>query len=112
MAIIKTVSNGDRTAQFKAVSLGHVVAIVFGLVSIIGTQQTWLWAGAHERSMIIVEVKRENAETTRLHEAHDDLKFKEIDRRLDHIEQALESAQQQINLNTGKLEQGAAWRSR
>jgi hypothetical protein len=104
MGIIKTVTNGDRTAQFKAVSLGHALSIIFGLVSIIGAQQTWLWAGAHERAMIVAEVKREGAETTRLHELHDDLKFKEIDRRLEHIEGDLEYAQRQINLNTGKSE--------
>jgi hypothetical protein len=106
MAVIKLVTNGDSTNQFRAVSLGHVVAVVFGLCSIIGGQQTWLWAGAHERSMIITQIKTEIAEDQRLHDARDDSRFKEIDRRLDRLELSMESAQRQISLNTGRIETG------
>jgi hypothetical protein len=112
MALIKTVTNGSSSAQFRAVSLGHAVTIVFGLLSIIGAQQTWLWAGAHERAQIVSQIKFDIAEDMRAHDLRDESRFREIDRRLDKLELSMDEAQRQININTGKLEQGAAWRGR
>ena len=103
MGVIKLVTNGDNSTQFRAISLGHAVTIGFGLLSIIGAQQTWLWAGAHERAQIVQQLKADIAEDLRLHDVRDDGRFQEIDRRLNKLEASMESAQQQINVNTGIL---------
>jgi len=104
MAVIKTVTNGDRSAAFKAVSLSHVVAIVFGLLSIIGTQQTWLVAGANERRLIIETIRVQIAQDISTHAAFEEKRFDVIDRRLAILEGGLDDAQRQININTGRLE--------
>jgi len=101
MGIIKLVTNGDSTVQFRALSLGHAVTIGFGLLSIIIAQQTWLWAGAHERAEIVEQVKEDIAEDQRLHDASDEGRFKEVDRRLSIVEEKMDDAQKQINVNTG-----------
>jgi len=106
MAVIKTVTNGDRSAAFKAVSLSHVVAIVFGLISIIGTQQTWLVAGANERRMIVETIRVQIAQDISTHAAFEEKRFDVIDRRLAVMEDALDATQRQVNINTGKLEAG------
>lgn len=101
MAIIKTVTNGDRTIVFKAVSLGHAVTILFGLLSIIGAQQTWLWASAHERSVISAQVAEESKE-------HGIVKMQiaTLDMELRALRTRFDAAERQININTGKIEQG------
>ena len=101
MAIIKSVTNGSGTAVFKAVSLGHVVAIVFGLTSIIGAQQTWLWAGAHEREMIVASIRNQITTDLAAHSNVEDRRFDQFERRLSIVEEKLDEAQKQINVNTG-----------
>ena len=104
MAIIKTVTNGSSSTQFKAVSLGHAATVGFGLLSIIGAQQTWLWAGARERSLIVQQVKADIASSLSMHDDRDTAVFRDLERRLDSIERRLELSEKQININTGKLE--------
>jgi len=101
MAIIKSVTNGSGTAVFKAVSLGHVVAIVFGLTSIIGAQQTWLWAGSHEREMIVTSIRNQITTDLAAHSDVDDKRFDQFERRLSIVEEKMDDAQKQINVNTG-----------
>jgi tetrahydromethanopterin S-methyltransferase subunit G len=104
VAIIKTVTNGSNSAQFKAVSLGHVIAIVFGLVSLLGAQQTWLMAAANEREAIIEEIKRDNDRSREAHERVDSAKFDEINRRLAEIETQVHALERQVMINTGRIE--------
>ena len=104
MAIIKTVTNGSSSTQFKAVSLGHAVTVLFGLLSIIWAQQTWLWAGARERALIVQQVKADIATNLALHDDRDNHVFSDLERRLASIERRLDSNERQININTGKLE--------
>ena len=104
MAFIKDVTNGGGTAVFKAVSLGHVSAIVFGLTSIIGAQQTWLWAGAHERNVLVATIRAQITQDITMHAAVELARFGDIERRVANMEEQLDAAQKQINLNTGKLE--------
>ena len=104
MPVIKTVTNGDRSVQFKAVSLGHAAAIAFGLCSIIGAQQTWLWAESHERSMIVTTIRTEILNDIGTHAAFEEKRFDQMDRRIESLERDLDAAQRQININTGKLE--------
>lgn len=66
--IVKSVTNGHDTKAFKAVSLTHVLVMVFGLASIIGAQQTWLFAQAAERSSVVSELR---AEITRAIDQHE-----------------------------------------
>lgn len=108
MGVIKTVTNGARTATFKAVSLGHVVTMVFGLTSIIGAQQTWLWAGVHERNAIVKEMRADLAQSMSSHETTDSDRFDDMDRRLSSMERSMDDAQKQINLNTGRLDTAGA----
>ena len=104
MALIKTVTNGDRTAEFKAVSLNHVMGIVFCLVSIIGAQQTWLWAGAHEREMIVATIRLQIVSDIDRHANGDNARFSTIERKLEHIEAGLDETLKQMNKNTGLIE--------
>jgi len=67
--IVKSVTNGHDTKAFKAVSLTHVLVIVFGLASIIGAQQTWLFAQAVERSRLVSELRAEITRAIDQHEA-------------------------------------------
>jgi len=106
VAIIKDVTNGSGTTQFKAVSLGHVVSIIFGLASIIGAQQTWLWAGAHEREMIVTAMRAQLVADITSHTAAEEIRIGQIDRRLEMLERQMDDAQRQININTGKIESG------
>ena len=104
VALIKTVTNGDRTAEFKAVSLNHVMGIVFCLVSIIGAQQTWLWAGAHEREMIVATIRLQIVSDIDRHANGDNARFSTIERKLEHIEAGLDETLKQMNKNTGLIE--------
>ena len=104
MAIIKTVTNGSSSTQFKAVSLGHAATVGFGLLSIIGAQQTWLWAEAHERARIVHQVKADIASSLSMHDDRDTSVFRDMERRLDSIERRLDLDERQININTGKLD--------
>jgi len=103
MGIIKLVTNGDSTVQFRALSLGHAVTIGFGLLSIIIAQQTWLWAGAHERALIIESVRVQITNDISMHAIVDRQRFDQIERRLEAMDQALDRTMQQVNMNTGKL---------
>ncbi len=104
MAIIKTVTNGSSSREFRAVSLGHAVAVVFGLCSIIGAQQTWLWAGANERRLIVESLREQIAQDISTHAAFEEKRFEVIDHRLSAIERSMFETQRQVNINTGKLE--------
>ena len=104
LPIIKTVNNGDPLTNFKAVSLGHAVAIVFGLLSIIGAQQTWLWAGAHEREMIVATIRLQIVSDIDRHANGDNARFSTIERKLEHIEAGLDETLKQMNKNTGLIE--------
>ena len=106
MGLIKLVTNGDKTATFQAVSLSHAATIVFGLVSIIGAQQTWLWAGARERALIVQQVKADIASSLAMHDDRDTTAFRDLGRRMDSIERRLDTLEKQVNINTGKLERG------
>jgi len=101
MGVIKLVTNGDSTTQFRAVSLGHAVTIGFGLLSIIGAQQTWLWAGAHEREMIVTSIRNQITTDLAAHSNVDDRRFDQFERRLSIVEEKMDDAQKQINVNTG-----------
>ena len=103
MGIIKLVTNGDSTVQFRALSLGHAVTIGFGLLSIIIAQQTWLWAGAHERDLIIESVRVQITNDISMHAIVDRQRFDQIERRLEAMDQSCDRTMQQVNLNTGKL---------
>ena len=105
MGIIKTVTNGDRTAEFKAISLGSAVAIGFGLCSIIGAQQTWLWAGAHERDMIVTSIRLQITNDIQRHADEDSRRFSNLEREQEHLVNHIDEMQKQILLNTGKLNQ-------
>jgi len=111
MAIIKSVTNGSGTAVFKAVSLGHVVAIVFGLTSIIGAQQTWLWAGSHERDLIVSSLRLQITSDIEKHESADDRRFAAIERdheeltnRVSEMAEREANLEKQVNINTGIIE--------
>ena len=104
LPIIKTVNNGDPLTNFRAVSLGHAVAIVFGLLSIIGAQQTWLWSGAHEREMIVASIRLQIVSDINRHSSGDNIRFNAIERKLEHIETGLDEALKQLNKNTGQIE--------
>ena len=111
MALIKTVTNGSSSAQFKAVSLGHVIAIVFGLVSVIGAQQTWMWAGSHERDLIVTALRLQIATDIEKHEQTDERRFTDLDGHLARINERLDAMaereanlEKQVNQNTGILE--------
>ena len=111
MAIIKTVTNGSSSAQFKAVSLGHVVAIVFGLLSVIGAQQTWMWAGSHERDLIVASLRLQITSDIEKHESVDDRRFAAIERdhaeltnRVNQMAEREADLERQVNVNTGILE--------
>ena len=111
MGVIKTVTNGDRTSQFKAVSLGHAAAIAFGLCSIIGAQQTWLWAGAHERSMLAAAFKEDIRSAVTDHIKTDADKWVEVNRRMAAQEERITAVyehlitvERQVNINTGVIE--------
>ena len=101
MGVIKLVTNGDSTTQFRAVSLGHAVTIGFGLLSIIGAQQTWLWAGAHEREMIVTSIRNQITTDLTAHSNVEDRRFDQFERRLSIVEEKMDDAQKQINVNTG-----------
>ena len=103
MGIIKLVTNGDSSTQFRAISLGHAVTIGFGLLSIVIAQQTWLWAGAHERALIIESVRVQITNDISMHAIVDRQRFDQIERRLEAMDQSLDRTMQQVNLNTGKL---------
>jgi hypothetical protein len=111
MAIIKTVTNGSGTATFRAVSLGHVISIFFGLVSIIGSQQTWLWSAAHERDSIVTMLRMQITTDIEKHEQTEERRFDEIEghladinRRLDAMFEREANLEQQVNRNTGIIE--------
>jgi hypothetical protein len=106
VAIIKDVTNGSGTTQFKAVSLGHVVAIIFGLVSLIGAQQTWLWAGAHEREAIVSQLRLQIVSDIERHSVIEERRFAAIERALERIENTDDAQTKQIQINTGKIESG------
>ena len=106
MPVIKTVTNGDRSVQFKAVSLGHAAAIAFGLCSIIGAQQTWLWAESHERSIIVTTIRTEILDEIGTHAKFEEKRCDQMDRRIEALERDLDAALRQININTGKIESG------
>ena len=86
MAFIKLVTNGDSTNQFRAVSLGHVVSIVFGLVSIIGAQQTWMWAAAHERELIVSSLRLQIVSDIERHAIVDDRRFIAIEKDIERLQ--------------------------
>lgn len=111
MAVIKLVTNDDSTNQFRAVSLGQVVAVVFGLCSIIGAQQTWLWAGAHERAMLAAAFKEDIRAAVDSHIKGDESKWVEVNRRMAEHEDRLTAVyehlitvERQVNINTGIIE--------
>ena len=104
MAIIKLVKNGDSTREFRAVSLGHAVTALFGLLSIIGAQQTWLWAGAHEREAIVTQLRMQIVSDIERHAIIDDRRFTVIDRAIERIEDVDDAQTKQIQINTGRLE--------
>lgn len=111
MGVIKLVTNGDSTTQFRAVSLGHAVTVLFGLLSIIGAQQTWLWAGAHERSMLAAVFKEDIRASVEAHAKADEAKWIEVNRRqtehearLTAIYDHLITVERQVNINTGIIE--------
>ena len=112
LPIIKTVNNGDPLTNFKAVSLGHAVAIVFGLLSIIGGQQTWLWAEAHERDLIVATIRAQIITDIDRHANADNIRFDFIERRLIHIESGLDEALKQLNKNTGNIESNRSFHER
>ena len=111
MALIKHVTNGNSSVAFKAVSLGHAVAIAFGLVSIIGAQQTWLWAGAHERDMIVASVRAQIVSDIERHSMAEERQFAAIERdhleltgRMDAMSEREANLEKQVNINTGIIE--------
>ena len=111
MALIKHVTNGNSSVVFKAVSLGHVVAIVFGLVSVIGAQQTWMWAAAHERDLIVTSLRLQIVSDIERHAIVDDRRFTDmeghlasINERLDMMAEREADLEKQVNQNTGILE--------
>ena len=111
MPVIKTVTNGDCTSQFKAVSLGHAAAIAFGLCSIIGAQQTWLWAESHERSMIVASVRAQIVSDIERHSMVEERRFASIERehleltgRMDAMTEREANLEKQVNINTGVIE--------
>lgn len=112
LPIIKTVNNGDPLTNFKAVSLGHAVAIVFGLLSIIGAQQTWLWAGAHERDQIVASIRVQIVTDIDRHSNADNIRFDFIERRMIHLEAGLDEALKQMNKNTGNIESNRSFHER
>jgi len=105
VALIKTVTNGDKTAVFKAVSLGHVVSIVFGLASIIGAQQTWLWAEAHERTLIVDSIRIQITTDITTRATIEDRRFEQLERKVESLDHDLDALAKQVNVNTGKLGQ-------
>lgn len=112
MGIVKIVQNGDKTATFRAVPLSTAVTILFGLCSVIGAQQTWLWAGAHERAMLAEQMDTKIDRALASEKAVAALHFLTLDAEVRGLNDRLNAAERQININTGKLEQGAAWRAR
>ena len=111
MALIKHVTNGGSSVTFRAVSLGHVVAIVFGLVSVIGAQQTWLWAAAHERELIATSLRLQIVYDIERHAIVDDLRFTDLEGHLTSITERLDAMaereanlEKQVNINTGIIE--------
>lgn len=104
MSLIKLVTNGSNSVQFKAMSLGHVVTVVFGLLTVIVAQQTWLWSGAHERQLIVTTIRIQIANDIEHHSFTDNVRFQSIEKKLDHIEDGLDDAVKQLNRNTGSIE--------
>ena len=110
MAIIKLVTNGDKTEVFKAVSLAHAVTIFFGLVSIIGALGTWNLAITWDRRLL-VQMIRDEMETTMLADSTaTTLAIAQLDSRLHAIEVQLREDERQIVRNTERLDNIArAW---
>ena len=110
MALIKHVTNGNSSTVFKAVSLGHAVAIGFGLVSVIGAQQTWMWAAAHERELIVSSLRLQIVSDIERHAVVDDRRFNDLDihienigKRLDAMAEREANLEKQVNINTGVI---------
>ena len=111
MAIIKLVTNGDKSETFKAVSLSHAVTIFFGLVSIIGALGTWNLAITWDRSMLVSMIRAEMSETVEADTTATRLAIKQIDDRLRAIEQSDHEQEKQIIRNTERLDVVAdAWK--
>jgi len=85
VALIKHVTNGNSSVVFKAVSLGHVIAIVFGLVSVIGAQQTWMLAAAHERDLIVTSLRLQIVSDIDRHALIDNRRFAAIERDIEQL---------------------------
>jgi hypothetical protein len=109
-------SRGDDGVPYRNVPLSIVVTIIVFLVSAIGAQQTVIWTAQHERQILARTVSLDtdakidraiasDRAVTALHFATLDVEVRELRDRMD-------AAQRQIAINTGKLEQGGAWRSR
>ena len=103
VALIKHVTNGKDASVFKAISLTHALSIIFAMCSVIGAQQTWMWAAAHERSMIVQQVKADIASSLAMHDDRDTSVFRDMERRMESIEQRLDADERQLNIITGRL---------
>jgi hypothetical protein len=111
MAIIKLVTNGDKSETFKAISLAHAVTIFFGLVSIIGALGTWNLAITWDRSMLISMIREEMAITIKADSTATTLAISQLDGRLHLLEEQVHQNENQIIKNTERLDHIAeAWR--
>jgi len=111
MPIIKTVTNGSRTLEFKAISLGHAIAIFFGMASIIGGMFTWNLAIITERSTIIEVVRSEIFKTNEADNNANNLAHKQMFERIAMIEAIQREHERQITRNTEKLDHvSEAWK--
>jgi hypothetical protein len=111
MGVIKLVTNGDNTATFKAVSLGHAATIFFGLVSIIGALGTWNLAITWDRSMLVSMIREEMALTMKADNTATTLALAQLDGRLRDLEQHVHEQEKQIIKNTQRLDHIAeAWK--
>ena len=103
VALIKSVTNGKDASTFKAISLTHALPILFALCSVIGAQQTWMWAAAHERTIILDNIRAQIVRDISRHADFENNRLDQTDRRVTTLEIAVVNAQQQININTGRL---------
>ena len=104
MAIIKLVTNGDKSETFKAISLAHAVTIVFGLFSVIGFMGTWLVASIHERGVVFDTVRQEIVAAVTANEALTVTRITSIDARLAVVEGRQRINEDVLNKSAGWIE--------
>ena len=110
MGVVKLVTNGNGTSTFKAVSLGHAVSILFGLVSIIGGLATWNLAISWDRRLLVQMIRDEMETTMRADNTATTLAITQLDARLHALQAQIREDEKQIIRNTERLDNIAhAW---